>query len=136
MNNSKEDRIKLGNDELIGNGNLGVIDEIFATDYVVHAGGKNYKGHEFIKRWARQLRLAIPDIQVVEVKFLFQTDETIAWQRSLKGMHKAAMLGIQPTEQKVEWSEMVVSRFDSEKIAEEWVVSELVGELLSKPSRI
>jgi hypothetical protein len=27
---------------------------------------------------------------------------------------------------------MVVSRFDSEKIAEEWIVSEIVGELLSK----
>jgi len=83
MDNNKEERIKFGNDELIGNGNLGVIDEIFATDYVVHAGGKNYKGHEFIKRWVRQLRLAIPDIQVAEVKFLIQTDETIAWQRSL-----------------------------------------------------
>ncbi len=135
MDNSKEERIKIGNDELIGNGNLGVVDEIFATDYVVHAGDKSYKGHEFIRRWARQLRSAIPDIQVIEVKFLIKTDETIAWQRSLKGTHKAAMLGIQPTEQKVEWSEMVVSRFDSEKIAEEWVVSELTGELLSKPSR-
>ncbi len=135
MDNSKEERIKFGNDELIGNGNLGVVDEIFATDYVVHAGDKNYKGHEFIRRWARQLRSAIPDIQVVEVKYLIQTDETIAWQRLLKGTHKAAMLGIQPTEQKVEWSEMVVSRFDKEKITEEWVVSELAGELLSQPSR-
>ncbi len=136
MDNSKEERIKFGNDELIGNGNLGVIDEIFATDYIVHAGDKNYKGHEFIKRWAKQLRLAIPDLQVVEVKILIKTEETIAWQRSLKGTHKAAMLGIQPTEQKVEWSEMVVSRFDSEKIVEEWVISELTGELLSKPSRV
>jgi predicted ester cyclase len=136
MGNSKEERIKFGNEELIGNGNLGVIDEIFATDYAVHAGDKNYKGHGFIKRWARQLRLAIPDIQVAEVKFLIQKDETIAWQRSLKGTHKVAMSGIQPTEQKVEWSEMVVSRFDSDKIAEEWVVSELAGELLSKPSPV
>ncbi|MCP4112581.1 MAG: ester cyclase [Desulfobacteraceae bacterium] len=136
MDNSKEERIKFGNDELIENGNLGVIDEIFATDYIAHAGDKNYKGHEFIKRWTRQLRLAIPDIRVVEVKFLIRTDETVAWQRSLRGTHKAVMLGIQPTEQKVEWTEMVVSRFDSGKIAEEWVVSELAGELLSKPSRV
>ncbi len=135
MDNNKEERIKFGNDELIGNGNLSVVDEIFANDYVVHAGDKNYKGHEFIRRWARQLRSAIPDIQVVEVKYLILTDETIAWQRILKGTHKSAMLGIKPTEQKVEWSEMVVSRFDNGKIAEEWVVSELVGELLSQPSR-
>ncbi len=136
MDKSMEKRIEFGNDELIGNGNTGVIDEIFATDYVAHARGKNYKGHEFIKRWAKQLRLAIPDIRVVEVKFLFQTDDTIAWQRSLTGTHKAALSGIQPTEQKVKWIEMVVSRFDSGKIAEEWVVSELAGELLSKPPRV
>ncbi len=109
---------------------VGVVDEIFATDYVVHAGGKDYKGHEFIRRFAGQLRSAIPDIRVVEVALLIQADDTIAWQRTLSGTHEADMMGIPPTGQKVEWRDMVVTRFDGEKIAEEWAVSELAGQLM------
>ncbi len=135
MDRSNEERIKFGNEELIGKGDLDVIDEIFAADYIVHAGGKDYKGHGFIKRWARQLRSAIPDIQVVSVEFYIQTGDTIAWQRTLRGTHKANMMGIPPTGRKVEWRDMVVSRFDGKKIAEEWAVSELAGELLSKSPR-
>ena len=132
MANSNEERIKFGNDEIIGKGNLDAVDEIFATDYVVHAGGKDYKGHDFIERFVGQLRSAIPDIQVVEVEFRIEAGDTIVWQRTLSGTHKAGMMGIPPTRQKVEWRDMVVTRFDGEKIAEEWTVSELAGQLLSK----
>ncbi len=132
MGKSNEEQIKFGNDELIGKGNLGVVDEIFSTDYVVHAGGKDYKGHEFIKRWTRQLRSAIPDIKIVKVEFFTQASNTVAWQRTLSGTHNANMMGIVPTGKKVEWREMAFSRFDGGKITEEWVVSELAGALLSK----
>jgi len=125
-----KERIKFANDEIIGKGNLGVVDKIFATDYVVHAGGKDYKGHECIRRFVGQLRSAIPDIRVVEVEFRIQAGDTIAWQRTLSGTHKADMMGIPPTGQKVKWRDMVVTRFDGEKIAEEWTVSELAGQLL------
>ncbi len=136
MSKTKEELIKFGNSELIEKGNSDVISELFESNYIVHAGGKDYKGHEFIKRWAKQLRSAIPDIQVIKEEFQIQTDDTIVWQRTLSGTHTAKMWGIRPTEKKIEWREMVVSRFDGEKITEEWVVSELLGELLSKPSRV
>lgn len=68
----------------------------------------------------------------MKVEFFIQESDTIVWQRTLRGTHKADMLSIPPTEQKVKWIDMVISRFDGEKIAEEWTVSELAGELLSK----
>ena len=108
------------------------MDEIFATDYVVHAGGKDYKGHKFVRGFTRQLRSAIPDLRVVEVALLIQAGDTIAWQRTLSGTHEAEMMGIPPTGQKVEWRDMVVTRFDGEQIAEDWAVSELLGQLFSK----
>ena len=135
MVKSNEELIKFANDEIIGKGNLDAIDEIFAADYVVHAGGKDYKGHKFIRRFIGQLRAAIPNIRVMEVEILLQSGNTIAWQRRLSGTHKADMMGIPPTGQKVEWREMVVTRFEGENIAEEWVVSELAGELLLKLPR-
>jgi predicted ester cyclase len=130
MDKNKEEIIKYVVEELIEKGNLGIVDETFATDYVAHAGEKEYSGHSFIKRFANQLRTAIPDLRVVEVKFLAQDMNTIVWQRTLTGTHKVDMRGIPPSGKKVKWVDMVVTRFNKEKIAEEWVVSELMGELL------
>ena len=127
MTKSNEERIRFANDEILGKDNVGVVDKIFATDYVVHAGGKDYKGHAFVRRFAGLLRSAIPDLRVVEVATLLQAGDTIVWQRTLSGTHEAGMMGIPPSGQKVKWSDMVVTRFAGEKIAEEWSVSDLAG---------
>ena len=112
-----------------------VVDEIFAIDYVVHAGGKDHKGLQFVRRFVKLLRSAIPDLRVVEVAVLIQAGDTIAWQRTFSGTHKAEMGGIPPSGQKVKWRDIVVTRFDGEKIAEDWTVSELAGELALKQPR-
>lgn len=130
MAQSNEDRVRFANDEIIGKGNLGVVDEIFATDYVVHTGGKAYTGTAFVRRFIGQLRSAIPDIRVVEVACFLQAGDTIVWQRTLRGTHTAAMMGIPPSGKPVTWRDMLVSRFDGGKIAEEWAVSELAGQLM------
>jgi steroid delta-isomerase-like uncharacterized protein len=135
MDKNKEEKIRHALAELAEKGNLGIVDATFATDYVAHAGEKEYSGHSFIKRFAKQLRTAIPDMRVVEIKFLAQDANTIVWQRTFRGTNKVAMRGIPASGKKVKWVEMVVTRFKNEKIAEEWVVSELMGELLLKVPR-
>jgi predicted ester cyclase len=127
----KQEHLNYALEQLI-KGNLLVVDEVFSPDYIAHAGGKEYKGHEFIKRFANQLRSAIPDIRIVKVEFLAQDSQTLTWQRTLGGTHKAEMMGIPPSNKKVDWIELVVTRFDNGKIAEEWVVSELAGALMVK----
>jgi predicted ester cyclase len=128
---SKEEQIEFGLEQLL-QGNLEVVDQIFSKDYLAHAGDKEYKGHEFIKRYSNQLRSAIPDIKILKIEFLIQAGDMIVWQRSFSGTHKANMMGIPPSGKKVKWIEMVVTRFKDEKIGEEWVVSELAGELVLK----
>lgn len=125
--------IKYANDELISNGNLAVIEEVFSPDYTVHAGGKKYHGHKFLKEFTNMLRTAVSEIQVVDVEILLQADDVITWQRTLTGKHVANMMGALPSGQKLVWREMVVSRLENGRIAEEWTVSELAGEMLSKP---
>ncbi len=132
MARSNEERIRFANDEIFGKDNLGAVDEIFSADYVAHAGGKDHRGHDFVRRFVKLLRSAIPDLRVVEVGILLQAGDTIAWQRTLSGRHEVEMMGIPPSGKKVVWREMLVTRFDGEKIAEEWLVSELAGELLLK----
>jgi len=136
MARNKEDQIRHAVSELIEKCNLEIVGEVFAADYVAHAGAKEYSGHSFVKRFAKQLHSAIPDIRAVEITFLSQDDNTVTWQRTLSGTHKAEMKGIPASGKKVKWTEMVVSRFKNGKIAEEWVVSELMGELLLKVPQV
>lgn len=42
MDKNYEDKIRYTLEELIGKGNLGIVDETFTTDYVAHAGEKEY----------------------------------------------------------------------------------------------
>ncbi len=41
---NKEELIKFANDELIFQGNMNVVDEVFSNSYVVHSGGRDLKG--------------------------------------------------------------------------------------------
>ncbi len=42
MVKSNEERVRFANDEILGKGNLGVVDDIFATDYVVHTAAQQF----------------------------------------------------------------------------------------------
>ena len=132
MANSYAERIRRANEELLSCGNLDAVDDFFGADYVVHAGDKDYRGPKFIKQFIKQLRSAIDNLEVVEVAIFSEAGDTLTWQRTLSGTHVGALGGIPPTRRKVKWCDMVVSRFDGDKIAEEWTVSELAGELFSK----
>ena len=67
MSKNLKDRLYRGNDELFVKGNIDFINEFFSTEYIVHAGGTDHKGHDFISKFIGQLRSAIPDIEVVKI---------------------------------------------------------------------
>lgn len=129
---NKQGEIRHVLDKLIVQGNLEVIGTLFSENYVAHAGNKHYQGHTFLKRWTKELRSAIPNIKAQKVEFLAQSGKTITWQRTFRGMHQKKMRGIPASGKTITWGEMVVSRFEGNKIAEEWVVSELAGQLMLK----
>lgn len=119
-------------EQLIGQGNLDIVDSSFSTDYLAHSGEKTYNGHKFIKQFAKQLRTAIPDIKILKIEVLSQTDNLLTWQRTYSGTHKSNLKGIPASNKKVKWYEIVVSRFENDKIIEEWVASDLAFQLMLK----
>lgn len=128
----KLNQIKYIADQLIGQGNLNIIDTSFSVNYIAHAGGKNHNGHKFIKQFTKEIRTAIPDIKIVKIEILSQTDHVLTWQRTFSGTHKAGLKGIPASNKKIKWHEIVVSRFEQDKIIEEWVVSDLAAQLMLK----
>ena len=125
-------QIKYIADQLIGQGNLNIVDSAFSTDYLAHAGEKTHNGQKFIKQFTIQVRTAIPDIKIVKIEILSHSDNVLTWQRTLSGTHKADLKGISASNKKVKWYEIVVSRFDKDKIIEEWVASDLAFQLMLK----
>lgn len=129
---TKIDNIKKANKFLFEMGNIDILPEMFASNYQAHSNRKKYLGHEFIKRWIKQLRNAIHDIRVVDEIFFVNSDDTVVWQRTLKGKHVQKLRGIPPSGKIIIWNELVVSRFENNLISEEWIVSELLGQLMVK----
>jgi len=127
-----EAKLKSANKELLALGNLAAIQDVFIDDYVVHAGDQDHGGHEFIARFVTQLRNSIPDLEVTDLVILNENGDTITWQRTLSGTHRFALKGIRASGQRVQWRDMMVSRFAGDKIAEEWTVSGLAGEFFAK----
>jgi predicted ester cyclase len=122
-------------DQLLGQGNFDIVDSVFSVNYVAHSGDKSYNGHKFIKQFAKQVRTALPNIKILNVELLSQTDNILTWQRTFSGTHKADLMGIPASNKKVKWYEIVVSRFDKDKIVEEWLVSDLAFQLILKQDK-
>ncbi|MCB9898126.1 MAG: ester cyclase [Planctomycetes bacterium] len=135
MTQSKIDRIRRANDALLVQGDLGAVDAFFTSDYVAHAGDKAHRGTAFVRRFVKQLRTAIPDLRVVDVEVLVQAGAKITWRRTLRGTHAAALSGLPPSGKKLTWTDLIVSRFEDGRIAEDWVASDLAEKMLAKLPR-
>lgn len=120
-------RIQNANDALFHKGNLDMVRELFAPSYVVHlTGAEKAGGHDFIRSFVSDLRAAFPDLRV-EVEVLVTDGNRVAWQRTNRGTFKSDFQGIPATGRSMLWRDMVVTRYEKGKIAEEWGVSDFIA---------
>ncbi len=136
MMKNKSELIQYAVVQVIEKGNVEALKTIFTTNYIAHAEGKVYKGHAFLKRFTKLFQNTFSDLAVVQVKILIEHNNLVTWQRTLQGIHKKNMMGIPASNNKIKWNEIAVSRFKNDKIVEEWVVSELLGQLLLNQSKV
>jgi predicted ester cyclase len=127
---NKTDMIRKMVKQIFEQGDVEIVDSSFVEGYVAHDGDKKHSGQKFVKQFIGKLRLAIPDLKIEKIEFLSQTEETLTWQRSFSGTHKVELQGIPASMKKVKWNEIVVTRFEGEKIAEDWLVSNLALQLM------
>jgi predicted ester cyclase len=135
MRRSPAATILAANAELLTRGKLEAIGEYFAPDYVVHfTGRKPSAGHAVIGQIARLYRRAFAELEV-EVEILVKTRDRVAWQRTLRGIHRGNFRGFPATGRRVEWRDVVVSRFRRGWIVEDWAISDLAERLLRARKR-
>lgn len=118
--------IQNGNEQLLNRGNLAVIPDIFAANYIAH--GETGTGPDVIRKFITELRTAFPDIHV-EVQVLSEQGNRITWLRTARGTQRGAFMGVPASGRTITWQDMVVTRYEGGKVAEEWAVTNL-GERL------
>jgi steroid delta-isomerase-like uncharacterized protein len=116
--------IHSANDELLKKGNIARVPEIFAPGYVAHVNGEDLRGHQAIERFITELREAFPDLRY-EVEILSSGNGNASWIRTHHGTHKGTFMGLPASGRSITWRDMVVTRSEGGKIAEEWAVTDI-----------
>jgi predicted ester cyclase len=107
--------------EAINKGNLAILNEVMAPDYVYHGvGGVELKGPGGFGQYVAMLRTAFPDLQFTLVNVIAEGDYA-AHRFTLTGTHKGDLRGIAPTGKRVTATGNVLSRFAGGKEAEAWM---------------
>lgn len=129
MGQSLASRIETANRALIHEGKVDAVGEFFTSDYVAHGTGHEIEGHSAIRKFVRELHQGFPDLRV-KVEILVKARDRVAWQRTLDGSHRGNFRGFPATGRRVIWRDMVTSRFRDGRIAEDWVITDVVERLL------
>lgn len=116
------------NEEAWGEGNLDLIDEHVAEDYVEHnnASPEPIRGPEGYKENVRMIRNAFPDMDVTTDHLIAEGDLVVN-HYTITGTHEGPLTGIEPTGAEVTFSGMAIIRFEDGKIVEDWGNVDLFG---------
>jgi steroid delta-isomerase-like uncharacterized protein len=102
-------------------GNLDVIDELIARDYVGHdpANPEPLRGPGGVKEFISTYRSAYPDARVTVEQQLAEGD-MVATRWTGRGTHEGDLLGIAPTGKRITVTGLTFSRLKDGKIVEEF----------------
>jgi predicted ester cyclase len=117
--------------EIVNTGDLGLLDELLAPDYVEHAPPPGVSpDREGFKALIPVLRAAFPDLRYTIEDELAEGDR-VAQRVIGRGTMQGEFMGMQPTGKTAEWQEMHLLRFDGQgKLAEHWQTSDELGMMM------
>lgn len=121
--------IRDANVQIVEDGNLERIADFFNANYVANVAGSTNSGYKAVRRYTKAIHAAFSELSV-DVEILAESDKHISWQRTIHGKQMATFQGFPPSGLKISWRDMVVSRLEDGKIAEDWVVTDLAEALL------
>lgn len=106
-------------DEIINEGRLDVVDELFAEDFVDHGPMGDMKGRDQFKQLVAQWRSAVPDVHCVVVNVV--TDGDLAgWLVRTTGTHTGDGLGFPATGKPFETVSANLGRLRDGQAIEHW----------------
>jgi len=108
-------------EEVVNEGKLDVVDDVIAPGYVSHHNDPAHlpPGPAGVKAFVSITRAGFPDLRLT-VDQVFADGDQAASMWTMEGTHTGEWFGTPATGKHAKWSGIVVSRFESGKIAEDW----------------
>jgi len=116
-------------DEVMNQQNLAVVDELFASDYLMHdpAWPTEVKGPEGFKQWAgAMLDPYFSDSRIVIEEMITEGDK-VAVRWTWSATHTGEFMGIPPTGRQTTIAGISIHRFADSKFVESWVNYDILG---------
>ena len=113
-------------EKVVNEGNINLIDEIFAEDVIDHTPFGEAQGREAVKETTEYLHAAFPDLSVT-VDELVAEEDTVAARVIQRGTHEGEFMGIEPTGQEFEIEIMAFLRLSDGQVVERWIRPDLFG---------
>jgi steroid delta-isomerase-like uncharacterized protein len=107
-------------EEAFNQGNLDVIDEASADNFVDHDPLMGDQDREAAKQSIAAYRDAFPDIHIT-IEDIFAVDDKVVYRWSGDGTFENEMMGLQPTHEKGDPVRgITIDRFEGGKVVESW----------------
>ena len=121
--------IKRFYEDVIGNGNLALIDELTTDDIVDHEEGLpgQPSGREGVKFFVGAMREAFPDVRVKSIEPMMTDGNLEAARVILAGTHEGELMGVSATGKSVEFESIDIIRVEDGKVAEHWGVTDTLS---------
>ena len=116
-------------EEIWGKGNLAVVDEILASNFVFHYAPPGVApDREGYKQTLTMYRTSSPDMHYTVDDMVAEGDK-VAIRWAGKGTHRGDLMEIAPTGKKVTITGISIIRITGGKIVEEWTEQDMLGVL-------
>lgn len=114
-------------EQAVNEGDLGVIDEVFADDYVSHSSGFSEPlDREGLKEFTTMARTAFSDLEMTVEDVIVEDDKVVRRDR-ITGTHDGEFMGIPPTGKEVDVESIEIFRFDDGQFTEARGLMDMMG---------
>ena len=111
--------------EVCNNGNIALIDELFACDWVGHALPKEFSGPAELKQFIAAQRRVFPDLELILEDQIAEGD-TVVTRWMARGTHLGEFQSILPTGKQVMMTGISIYRIANSKFIEGWTNANLL----------
>ncbi len=114
-------------EEVVNKGNLAVIDEIVAANFVQHDAPPGITAdREGMKQFFATHHSAFPDFHST-LEDMFAEGDKVVQRFTARGTHKGEWMGIAPTGKQMTASGIAIHRITGGKIVEGWTSMDMLG---------
>jgi steroid delta-isomerase-like uncharacterized protein len=126
MSERNKQHIRRAVEEIYNRGNLSVVDELAASDLLIHTSSNEIRGRDGAKQYVSVLRSAFPDIHFTIDDQIAEGDMVVTrW--TARGTHKGEFQGIPATGKAIRITGSDIDRIVNDKTVECWAQLDELG---------